>query len=140
MSTAQRTDGHRQRSERSVGELVAQATAQVSQLVREEMQLARMEMTEKGRRAGLGGGLLGGAATVAFLGMQAGVAAAIAGLSTVWPVWLSALVVMAALFLVAGVLAYTGRQQVRRATPPKPERAIQGVHEDFDEIRARVRR
>ncbi|GAA2457516.1 phage holin family protein [Streptomyces macrosporus] len=137
----QRTDGHRPGSdERSIGELVALATAQVSQLVREEMQLAKMEMAEKGRRAGLGGGLLGGAAMVTLLALGAGVTAAIAGLSVVWPVWLSALVVMAALFVVAGLMAYLGREEVRRAGPARPERAIRGVQDDLDEIRTRVRR
>ncbi len=140
MSTMQRTDGHRPGSERSVGELVALATAQVSQLVREEMQLAKMEMAEKGKRAGLGGGLLGGAAMMTLFAVGAGVTAAIAGLSVVWPVWLSALVVMAALFVVAGLMAYLGREEVRRATPAKPERAIRGVHDDLEEIRTRVRR
>ncbi|WP_233221340.1 phage holin family protein [Streptomyces carminius] len=140
MSTMHRMDGHRSGSEHSVGELVARATAQMSQLVREEMQLARTEMAEKGKRAGLGGGLLGGAATVAFLAVQAGIASAIAGLSVVWPVWLSALVVMVVLFLVAGLLALLGRQEVRKAAPVKPEGAIRGMHEDFDEIRGRVRR
>ncbi|HEX5567305.1 MAG TPA: phage holin family protein [Streptomyces sp.] len=140
MSTTQRTDGHRQGSEHSVGELVARASAQVSQLVREEMQLARMEMTEKGKRAGVGGGLLAAAAVVAFVAAEAGVAAAIAGLATVWPVWLSALVIMAALFLVAALLAALGRSEMRRATPAKPERAIQGMHDDIETIKGRVRR
>ena len=140
MTTMHRTDGHRQGNEHSVGELVARASAQVSQLVREEMQLARMEMTEKGKRAGVGGGMLVAAAVVAFIAVEAGVAAAIAGLATVWPVWLSALVIMAALFLVAALLAVLGRSEVRRATPAKPERAIQGVHDDIETIKGKVRR
>jgi len=140
MTTMHRTDGHRQGNEHSVGELVARASAQVSQLVREEMQLARMEMTEKGKRAGVGGGMLVAAAVVAFIAVEAGVAAAIAGLATVWPVWLSALVIMAALFLIAALLAVLGRSEVRRATPAKPERAIQGVHDDIETIKGKVRR
>ncbi|MTE19512.1 phage holin family protein [Streptomyces sp. TRM43335] len=140
MTTAHRTDGHRRGDEHSVGELVARATTQMSQLLHEELRLAKMEMTEKGKRAGLGGGMLGAAATIAFIAVQAGVAAAIAGLAVVWPVWLSALVVMVVLLLVAGVLAVLGRQEVRRATPAKPERALRGVQDDFHEIRGRVRR
>lgn len=144
MSTMQRMDGHKHGhgpgEEHSVGELVARATAQMSQLMKEELQLARMEMAEKGKRAGMGGGMLGGAGVVALYAVGAGVTAAIAGLSVVWPVWLSALVIMAVLFLVAGVLAVLGRQQMRRATPAKPERALRGVHDDLDEIRGRVRR
>lgn len=140
MSTMQRTDGHKPGNEHSVGELVTRATTQVSQLVREELQLAKMEMTEKGKRAGMGGGMLAAAAVVAFIAVEVAVAAAIAGLAEAWPVWLSALVVMVVLFLVAGVMAALGRQQVRRATPAKPERALRGFQEDFDQIRGRVRR
>ncbi|MFD1828593.1 MULTISPECIES: phage holin family protein [Streptomyces] len=140
MTTTRRLDGHKRADEHSVGELVARATTQMSQLLREELQLARMEMAEKGRRAGLGGGLLGGAAVVALFAAGAGVAAAIAGLAVVWPVWLSALVVMVVLLLVAGLMALLGRQEVRRAAPAKPERALRGMQEDLHEIRGRVRR
>ncbi len=55
-------------------------------------------------------------------------------------VWAAALIVTGVLFLCAGVLALLGRAQVRRAVPPVPERALDGVRSDIDEIKERVHR
>ncbi|MBQ0830354.1 phage holin family protein [Streptomyces tagetis] len=124
----------------SVGELVGQATEQLSRLVRQEIALARMEMAEKGRRAGRGGGMLGAAGALAYVGLIALAGAAVAALWLVLPVWAAALVVTGALFLIAGVLALVGRAQLRRAVPPKPEETLGSVRADVDEIRERAHR
>ncbi|MDQ0778068.1 putative membrane protein YqjE [Streptomyces aurantiacus] len=134
-TTDRRLDEHH-----SVGELVGQATEQLSELVRQEMQLAKMELAEKGRRAGRGGGMLGAAGAVAYVGLMALAATGVAALSLVLPVWAAALIVTAVLFLVAAVLAKTGRTQLGRATPPKPERALGSVRADVDEIKERAHR
>lgn len=84
MSTAER---HVHHSDDSVGALVARASQQMSELVREEMQLARAEMTQKGKRYGVGGGLFGGAGLLGLLAAQALVCAVIAALALVLPVW-----------------------------------------------------
>jgi uncharacterized membrane protein YqjE len=126
--------------EAPVGELVNRAAQQLSQLVREEMQLARAEMTEKGKRFGIGGGLFGGAGVVAFLALQALVATVITVLALALPLWASALIVTAALFVVAAILALTGKKRVKQATPPTPERAIDSVKEDVAEIKERSKR
>ncbi|WEH20420.1 phage holin family protein [Streptomyces sp. VNUA24] len=124
----------------SVGELVGQATEQLSLLVRQEVALAKEELAEKGRRAGRGGGLLGAAGAVAYVGFMTLAAAAVGALSLVLDVWAAALIVMAVLFVIAGVLAVLGRAQLRRATPPRPERAMDSVKADVDEIKGRARR
>ncbi|WP_020121451.1 phage holin family protein [Streptomyces canus] len=124
----------------SVGELVGQATEQVSRLVRQEVALAKEELAEKGRRAGKGGGLLGAAGAFAYAGLLALAGTSTAALSLVLSVWASALIVTAVLFVIAGVLAALGRSQLRRATPPTPEEALGSVKADVEEIRERAHR
>ncbi|GAA2544615.1 phage holin family protein [Pseudonocardia hydrocarbonoxydans] len=124
----------------STGELVTRLSAQVTELVRGELELARTELAEKGKRAGAGAGLAGAGGAVALYGLGALVAAAVAGLSLVLDVWLAALVVAVVLFVVAGVLALAGRAQIRRAVPPVPERAVDSVGRDVDTVKSAVRR
>jgi Putative Actinobacterial Holin-X, holin superfamily III len=131
--------GPRPLAEQSTAELVQRATEQLSRLVREELQLARVELARKGLRAGIGAGLFGGAGVFIVYGTGALVAAAILGLAQVLAGWLAALVVGGALFLVAGLMALIGRGQVKRAVPPVPERAIRSVREDIDAVAAAVR-
>jgi uncharacterized membrane protein YqjE len=125
---------------RPAAELVRQLTEQVSRLVRQELQLARLEMSEKGKRAGLGAGLLGGGVLFVMYGLAALVAAAILLLATALEAWVAALVVGLGLLVIAGVLALLGRGQVRRATPPLPRQAAASVKADVHEITTRVRR
>jgi putative superfamily III holin-X len=117
------------------GELVRRLSAQLSELFRRELELARTELTAKGKRAGAGAGLAGAGGVVALFGVGALVAAAVAGLATVVPVWLSALIVGVVLLLVAGVLALVGRGRLRRAAPPVPEQAVRGVQNDVAAIK-----
>ena len=97
----------------SVGELVGQATEQVSRLVRQEVALAKEELAEKGRRAGSGGGLLGAAGAFAYAGLLALAGTATAALSLVLSVWASALIVTAVLFVMPG----SRRHRPRPAAP-----------------------
>ncbi|MFE6775457.1 phage holin family protein [Streptomyces sp. NPDC057702] len=129
-----------ERSTEPVGELVQRASQQLSQLVRDEMRLARAEMTQKGRRFGRGGGLLGGAGLVGVLALQALVATAIAALALALDVWVAALVVTAVLAGVAGLLAILGRQQISKAAPPAPEQTVDSVRADVAEIKERAQR
>ncbi|MCT9929321.1 phage holin family protein [Planotetraspora sp. A-T 1434] len=129
-----------QRETLSTGELVRRLSEDVSRLVRDELRLARLEMTEKGKRAGVGAGMLGGAGVVALYGGGSLVAAAIIALAMVLPAWASALIVGAALLLVAGVVGLVGKRQVSRATPPTPEKAIQSFKTDIDVMKERARR
>ncbi|GHG30113.1 phage holin family protein [Streptomyces filamentosus] len=127
-------------TEGSVGDLVARASRQISELVREEMRLARAEMTRKGRRVGVGGGLFGGAGLVGFLAAQALVGALIAALALLLPVWASALIVAALLAAVAAVMAIAGKKQIAEAGAPVPEQTIDSVRADLAEIKEATHR
>ncbi len=122
-----------------MGDLVQQLSQQTAALVRQEMRLAQVELQEKGKRAGIGAGMFGGAGLVALYGVGAVVAAVIMLAATAVEPWVSALIVGAVLLITAGILALLGRRQVEQATPPKPERAMESVQDDVEHIRERVR-
>jgi hypothetical protein len=125
---------------RSTSELVQQLGEQVSRLVKEELALARTELTQKGKRAGIGASLFGGGGLLALYGLAAVLAGLILLLAKVLPAWVAAVLVGLVLLAVAGGLALAGRSQVRQATPPVPEQATASVKADVDEITARARR
>jgi uncharacterized membrane protein YqjE len=122
------------RADASTAELVRNAAEQISSLVRAELRLASAEMAEKGKRAGLGAGLFGGAGIVAFYGVGALIAAVILGLAHVMPAWLAALLVAVVLFAVAGIVALAGRSKVKQAGPLLPERAIRETQTDVHTV------
>jgi membrane protein len=125
-------------NDRPVGDLVKQAAEQSAALVRQEIRLAQLELQEKGKRAGVGAGMFGGAGLVALYGGGALIAGAIMVLATAFDdAWIAAFIVAAALFLVAGILALTGKKQIDEATPLAPERAQASVKRDVDEVKAR---
>jgi hypothetical protein len=125
---------------RSTGELVKQLSEQVSRLVRDELRLAQLEAMQKGKRAGVGAGLFGGAGLVALYGVAALVAAIIAALALALPVWAAALIVAVLLLAAAGVVALRGKQKVQAASPPVPEEAVESVKADVQEVKERARR
>jgi MFS family permease len=124
--------------ERPVGQLVQEMSQQTTLLVRKEVELAQLEMKEKGKRAGIGAGLFGGAGAVAFYGGGALIAAIILVLATALEPWIAALIVAVVLFAVAGVLGLTGKKQVEEATPAAPEEAIASTKRDIDEVKRRA--
>ncbi|RAJ60647.1 putative superfamily III holin-X [Streptomyces sp. Amel2xB2] len=124
----------------TVAELTKQASQQLSDVVRSEMRLAQAEMKEKGKHAGFGGGMFGGAAIMGLLALWAMVFAAIAGISVALPVWAAALIVAGGLLLLAAVLALVGKRELGSAGPPKPERTIDSVKADVDAIREGAQR
>src|ERR1700760_3205803 len=126
--------------ERSAGELVRQMSEQVSILVRDELKLAQLEMTRKGKQAGLGVGLFGGAGLVALFGAGCLIACAVIALALVIPAWLAALVVGAALLAVAGLAALMGKSRLSKATPVVPEETVSSVKTDVAEIKERTHR
>lgn len=127
-------------NDRPVGELVQELSEKTATLVRQELQLAQLEMKEKGKRAGLGAGLFGGAGVVALYGGGALVATLILALATFLDAWIAALIVTVVLFAVAGVLGLTGKKQVDQATPAAPEQAIESTKRDVDEVKGRASR
>ncbi|MEU4558125.1 phage holin family protein [Actinoplanes sp. NPDC023936] len=126
-------------SEQSTGELVQRASEQLSKLVRDELTLAKAELAEKGKHAGIGAGLFGGAGVLAGYGIGALIATLVIVLDLFLDLWLAALIVTVVLFLVAGVLALLGKKQVSRAVPPEPSAAIQGIKADVDEVKHAVK-
>jgi uncharacterized membrane protein YqjE len=129
-----------ERSDRPVGDLVQELSQQTATLVRQEMRLAQTELQEKGKHAGIGAGMFGGAGLVALYGVGAVIAAAILLIATALEPWIAALTVGVVLLAVAGVLALLGRKQVDRATPPKPERAMESVKDDIQTVKRRAGR
>jgi hypothetical protein len=126
--------------ERSTGELIKLMSEQVSTLVRDELKLAQLEMTRKGKQAGIGAGVMGVGGVIALYGLGCLIACAIIALSRVLAPWLSALIIGTVLLVVAGIGALMGRAKLRRATPPVPEEAVQSVKADVDEIKERTHR
>lgn len=126
--------------ERSTGELVKQLSEQVSVLIRDELKLAQVEMTSKGKQAGLGIGLFGGSGLIALYGVGCLIACVIIAISGAVAAWLAALIVGAALMAVAGIAALLGQGRLRRGLPPVPGEAVSSVKADVEEIKESVRR
>jgi MFS family permease len=114
----------------SAAELVKQLSEQTSRLVRQEVELAKAELAIKGKRAGIGAGMFGGAGLVGLYAVGALITAAIAALATAMATWLAALIVGVVLAAVAGVVALTGKKKVQEAMPPVPEDSVESVKED----------
>lgn len=126
--------------DRRVADLLKDFSEKTSELMRKELELARVELTEKGKRAGIGAGLFGGSGLVALYGAGALVAAAILLLASAVTAWLAALIVAVALFALAGALALTGKKQVEQATPPVPEQALDSAQQDVETVKERAGR
>ena len=116
--------------EQSMGELFKQLSDELSTLVRQELKLAHAEMTEKGKKAGLGLGMFGAAGIVGLLALMTLTACLVAALATGMAVWLAALIVTVVYAALAGGLGLIGKQRVAEATPPVPEQTIDSVKED----------
>ena len=125
-------------SQASLAELVKQLSEQTSRLARQEVELAKSELTVKGKRAGVGAGMFGGAGAFGFYAIGALVAAAILGLATAVDGWLAALIVAVVLGGIAGLLALQGKAKVQQATPPVPEQATESVKEDVQWAKTRA--
>jgi len=126
------------RDDRSTSDLLRELSQQTGDLVRKEMELAKAELREKGKAAGIAGGMFGGAGVIALYGVGALTAAAILGLAIVLDAWLAALLVGVGYMAVAGILALTGKKKVEQATPPVPEQAIESSKEDVEWTKQRA--
>ena len=122
----------------SFGELFKKLSSETSELIRQEMALARAELSEKGKEAGKGAGLFGGAATVALLGAGAITAGIILLLDLAIAAWLAAIVVGLIYVGVAAFLGFQGRDRMKAATPPVPEQTVETVKEDVEWAKTRA--
>ena len=132
-------NGQAELRDKPTPELVKQLSDQTSQLVRSEIELAKAELATKGKQAGIGAGMFGGAGLFALFGFGALTTAAIAALSLAVATWLAALIVAAVYFAIAGIAALMGRGRVKQATPPVPEQAIETTRTDVEVTKARVK-
>lgn len=132
--------GRTRSEERPVGQLVGDASEQLTRLVRDEMRLAVAELQQKGKRGGVGTGLVGAAAVLGFYGGAALVATVILALATVIAPWLAALLVGIGVLLVAGVVALVGKKQFDAATPPVPEQTMNSVKADVNAVKEGLHR
>jgi uncharacterized membrane protein YqjE len=125
--------------ERPLGELLKQLSEETTRLVHQELDLAKAELTQKGKQAGMGAGLFGAAAAIGFLALAALTTCFILALDAVMPAWLAALIVAVVYGVIAAVLAMQGRNKVRQATPPVPEQTVETVKEDVQWAKTQMR-
>jgi hypothetical protein len=126
--------------EQSTGDLVKQLSDQVSLLVRAELKMARLEMTSKGKQAGVGVGMFSASGLGALYAIACLLAAAIIAISGEIRPWLAALIVGLALLAASAVAALVGKGRMKRATPPVPEQTVDSAKADVEEVRERMHR
>ncbi len=125
-------------TELSVPELMRQLSDQTATLVRQELALAKAELTVKGKRVGIGAGMFGAAGVFGLYALGAFTAAVILALSLAMTGWLAALIVTAIYGAVAGALALSGKRNVQRGAPPVPEQTLETVREDVEMAKQRA--
>jgi Flp pilus assembly protein TadB len=125
--------------ERSLGELLGQLSEQTTRLVHQELELAKAELTDKARQAGMGAGLFGGAGALGLAALGALTACLILALNAIMPAWLAALIVAVVYGIIALVLVRQGQARVKRAVPPVPTQTIETVKEDVEWARTQLR-
>ncbi|HEX4490723.1 MAG TPA: phage holin family protein [Acidimicrobiia bacterium] len=123
---------------KSTAELTSQLAHQVAELVHDEFALVQSEMTEKGKQAGRGAGMLGGAALFGLAALVCLTGCVVAAIALALPVWAAALIVGAAYLLLAGITALAGRKDLERAAPPVPSESIDHAKEDVGWIKTEV--
>jgi uncharacterized membrane protein YqjE len=122
----------------SVADLARQLSEQTTRLVRQEVELAKAELAIKGKRAGQGAGMFGGAAVLGLFALGALTAAIIAALSLAMDTWIAALIVAVVYGAAAGIVAMTGKKKVDEALPPVPEDSVESVKEDVQWTKTRA--
>lgn len=123
------------KTDASTAELMSRLSADGSQLVRDEIALAKLELGQKAKQVGLGAGIVGAAGLLAAYGFGTLLAAAVLALALVLPAWAAALIVAALLFAAAGAAALHGRANMKEGTPPLPEAAIENVKADIATVK-----
>jgi hypothetical protein len=126
-------------SSESIADLLRQLSDQTQTLVRQELELARVELTAKGKQAGIGAGMFGAAGMLGLYAVGALTAAIVLALSLAVAAWLAALITAAAYGAVAGGLALSGKNRVSRGVPPVPDQTVATVREDVRVVEARVK-
>lgn len=118
----------------SAGQLMIQLSEQTSRLVKEELGLARLELKESAKHAGVGAGLFSAAGLLGFFGVATLIATAVIALDLALPLWASALIVAALILLAAGVAVMVAKKQIQQVSP-KPGRTVENVRKDVQELK-----
>jgi ABC-type dipeptide/oligopeptide/nickel transport system permease component len=124
---------------RPLGELMRDLVQDVNTLIHEEIELAKAELTQKARQAGVGAGMFIGAGVAGIMALGALTASTIAVIAIVLPVWVAALMIALVWGVIAGLLAMSGRTKVRQATPATPQQAIDTTKEDLRWAKTRMK-
>lgn len=135
---ATHNDSSHELRERPIGEVARDLTSDLSLLVRQEIELAKAEMAQKGRTAAPGLGMFGGAGIVALSAAGAITAFLVLVFSLFLPDWAAALIVGAVLAAVAYLLIRQGKERVADAGTPVPEQTIETVKEDVEWAKTRA--
>jgi len=123
----------------SLGELLKRLSEQTTRLVHQELELAKAELQQKGREAGAGAGMFGGAGALGLAALGALTACFILALNAIMPAWLAALIVAVVYGIIAFVLVRQGQARMKRAVPPVPEQTIETVKEDVEWAKTQMR-
>jgi uncharacterized membrane protein YqjE len=123
----------------STGELFKRLSEQTSTLVRQEVDLAKAELSDKGKQVGAGAGMFGAAGILGYTGFLAVTAAIVFALNEAMEGWLAALIVGAVYLAIAGAVALLGRDRIREAGPATPEQTIDTVKEDVQWAKTQAR-
>jgi len=135
MSTADQNDLR----ERSTGDLLRELSDHTTTLVKQEIDLAKAELSEKGKKAGKGAGMFGGAGLFGVFAFAALTTCIIAVLESPLSLWLAALIVAVVYAAIAGVLALQGRNKIQEVGSPVPEQAIESSKEDVEWAKTRAK-
>jgi len=136
---AERDGNNNDLYDRPTGELLRELSQQTTELVRQEIELAKAELGEKGKQAGLGAGMFGGAGLFGVGAFAALTTTIIAALDRAMALWLAALIVAVVYGVVAAVLAQRGKQKVQAVGAPVPEQTKDSVKEDVQWAKTRMR-
>jgi uncharacterized membrane protein YqjE len=132
-------NGQTELRDQPVGDLVKQLSEQTSTLVRQEIELAKAELAVKGKKAGIGAGMFGGAGLFGFFAFALVTTTIVLALATVVEPWIAALIVTVVYAAIAGVLALQGKNKVQEAGPPVPEQTVETTKEDVAWVKSRAK-
>ena len=133
------SNSHGDLKDRPVGELLKELSDHTTTLVKQEIALAKAELAQKGKRAGAGAGMFGGAGLFGVFAFAALTTVLIVVLDSAMTLWLAALIVAVVYAAVAAVLAQNGKKQMEKVGPPVPEQAVDSVKEDVQWAKTRAR-
>lgn len=125
------------KEERSLGELFSELASETSALIRQEVSLAQVEMTQKATKIGKNVGFLVVGGSIAFAAFQAILAAIILGLSYFIPAWIAALIVGVVVAIVAYLLVSSALAGLKNVNLT-PQQTVETLKEDAEWLKKEV--